>query len=57
MGINDKVGDRDHAREITVASMSVVVTLIPEADHHLPMTHPEICRGQLTAPAADPSGA
>lgn len=46
-GSNDKVGDPDHARTIT--GTCSVVTIIDGADHHLPMTHPDICRSQLTA--------
>ena len=46
-GSNDKVGDPDHARTLT--GTQSVVKIIDGADHHLPMTHPEICRSQLSA--------
>ena len=46
-GSNDKVGDPDHAR--TMAGSRSVVMIVAGADHHLPMTHSELCRAQLTA--------
>ena len=42
-GSHDRVGDRDHASTLPAAS----VRIIAGAGHHLPLTHPEICRTQL----------
>ncbi len=47
-GIADKVGDHDHARAIGAAGSHSTVTMIPNAGHHLPMSHPELCVAQLT---------
>lgn len=44
-GTNDEVGDPDHAAAMVGAGQSI--TMIADADHHLPMSHPEICRAQL----------
>ncbi len=45
-GSNDKVGDPEYARTIIGATASL--TPIADADHHLPLTHPETCRNQIT---------
>lgn len=47
-GTHDHVGDPAYAAEIIGSKQSV--TSIADADHHLPMTHPEICRTHLTSP-------
>jgi pimeloyl-ACP methyl ester carboxylesterase len=52
-GTKDTVGDHHQVEAITAGSAHSVLTLIEDAGHHLPMTHPEICRGQLIAPADD----
>jgi pimeloyl-ACP methyl ester carboxylesterase len=46
-GTNDKVGDSDFASTLTSASVNTTVKLVPGADHHLPLTHPELCRDHL----------
>jgi pimeloyl-ACP methyl ester carboxylesterase len=48
-GSGDTVGDHDFAQATTAEAPNSRVTIIPGADHHLPMTHPEICIDQLTA--------
>ena len=42
-GENDSIGDRDTARTLTGAD----IRIIPDADHHLPLTHPQQCINQL----------
>ncbi len=46
-GTNDNVGDSGFASALTTASTHTTVTLVPGADHHLPLTHPELCRTHL----------
>ena len=46
-GANDRVGDSDFARTLTSVNAKTTVRLIPGADHHLPVTHPELCRNPL----------
>jgi len=46
-GTNDKVGDSDFASTLTSANANTTVTLVPGADHHLPLTHPALCRDHL----------
>ena len=46
-GSNDTVGDPDYAG--TIIGPQSPVTLIANADHHIPMTHPQICCNQLTS--------
>jgi pimeloyl-ACP methyl ester carboxylesterase len=48
-GTEDRVGDQAYARALAEGLTHLTVTLIPDADHHLPMTHPDICLAQLTA--------
>jgi len=48
-GSEDRVGDQAYARALTEGSAHLGVTSVRDADHHLPMTHPEICLRQLTA--------
>jgi pimeloyl-ACP methyl ester carboxylesterase len=43
-GINDRIGNRNYAASLDGASTHVV----PDADHHLPITHAELCRDQLS---------
>ncbi len=45
-GSNDKVGDPNYAG--TIIGPTASVTSIADADHHLPLTHPQTCRTQLT---------
>lgn len=47
-GTDDKVGDSDFASTLTSATVNSTVKLIPDANHHLPLTHPELCRKQLS---------
>ena len=47
-GANDKVGDPGHAA--TIIGPTQTVTSVAGADHHLPMSHPEICRAHLLPP-------
>lgn len=47
-GERDRVGDRGHAEALAARAQHTTVTLIPGEDHHLPITRPEICRGQVT---------
>lgn len=42
-GTRDRIGDRDLARTLAGAQ----VTLVPEADHRIPMTHGAFCASQL----------
>jgi pimeloyl-ACP methyl ester carboxylesterase len=42
-GENDPIGNRDLARTLTGAQ----IRIIPGADHHLPLTHPQQCIEQL----------
>ncbi len=44
-GENDSIGDRDLARTLAGAE----IRIIPSADHHLPLTHPQQCIQQLQA--------
>lgn len=46
-GTDDKVGDVDFASTLASATGNTTVTLIPDADHHLPLTHPDLCRTHL----------
>ena len=46
-GSDDKVGDHAHARAISTPGSNSAVTLIPGAGHHLPMSHVDLCAGQL----------
>lgn len=43
-GLDDRIGDRAVA-----ATLRAAVRIVPQAGHHLPLTHPEICLGQLSA--------
>lgn len=47
-GADDNVGNPDHAATIIGPTSSI--TMIANADHHLPLSHPEICCEQLTRP-------
>ena len=47
-GTKDKVGDREFGRSLASTASGTTVTLIANANHHLPMTHPGICLNQLT---------
>lgn len=47
-GSDDRVGDRTHADEMSRTISGDPVTLIPGADHHLPMSHPGTCLAQIT---------
>ncbi len=47
-GSDDKVGDHAHARAISAAVSNSGVSVIPGAGHHLPMSHGDVCVGQLT---------
>ena len=42
-GMNDSIGDPEFARSLT----DMTVQLVPGADHHLPLTHPDLCVEQL----------
>lgn len=46
-GSQDPIGDRHHASKLIAASVRVV----PGAGHHLPITHAERCRNQLSRPS------
>lgn len=46
-GIDDRVGDSDYASTLTSATVNTTVKLVPGANHHLPLTHPELCRHHL----------
>ncbi len=47
-GANDTIGDQALGRSLATAHSSVEVDLVAGADHHLPLTHPETCIGELT---------
>ena len=46
-GIDDAVGDSNFAISLASATSNTTVTLVPGADHHLPLTDPELCRDHL----------
>lgn len=46
-GTADPVGDPDLARQLTANSASASVRAVLDADHYLPMSHPDICLSQL----------
>ncbi len=46
-GTNDQVGDSAFASSLAPACVNTTVTLIPGADHHLPLTHPDLCREHI----------
>ncbi len=46
-GTEDKVGDLDYARSIVQDLAHSTVNTVDGADHHLPMTHPRLCREHL----------
>ncbi len=52
-GTDDEIGDHDYARAISVARSGSTVTMIPNAGHHLPMSHPDVCLDQLTDHTGD----
>jgi len=47
-GSDDAVGDRDHADAITRPRAGAEMTIVPGADHHLPLSHPFVCLDDLT---------
>lgn len=47
-GSHDRVGDHSHAAAMSRTASGDAVTLIPGADHHVPMSHPDICLAQIT---------
>jgi pimeloyl-ACP methyl ester carboxylesterase len=49
-GSDDTVSDPDHVATITRGRTHAHVTVVPEADHHLPVSHPALCRDSLTTP-------
>ena len=51
-GEKDRIGDRDLARTLTGAQIRIVAG----ADHHLPLTHPELCVTQLLGVASSAPG-
>ncbi|RMH67708.1 MAG: alpha/beta fold hydrolase [Actinomyces sp.] len=46
-GDADPVGDRDLARRLAADRPRVTVAVVPGADHHLPLAHPEVCLAHL----------
>jgi pimeloyl-ACP methyl ester carboxylesterase len=46
-GSRDRIGDRSHADAIASQCSRATITSIKGAGHHLPMTHPQVCIGQL----------
>ncbi len=48
-GDRDAVGDVGWGRTVTADHPNTTVELVDNADHLLPMTHPELCRAQLLA--------
>ncbi len=55
-GTEDRVGDHRFARTLAAQFERVALTWLPDADHHLPMTHPELCLSQLTPGSREVSG-
>lgn len=54
-GTRDPVGDTDVARRLTATSAHVNVAMVADADHYLPMSHPDTCLRHLTTdPAQNP---
>lgn len=47
-GTGDAVGDHNYAHAISRTNSGTTFTLIPGADHHLPMSHPELRLEQIT---------
>jgi pimeloyl-ACP methyl ester carboxylesterase len=47
-GSDDKVGDHTHADAMSRAISGDPVTLVPGADHHLPMSQPDSCLAEIT---------
>ncbi len=52
-GTRDRVGDHGHARSMAANNTMIDTTFIEGADHHLPMSHPEICLTQLLGRRGD----
>ncbi len=46
-GTNDSIGDRALAATLTSTHDRATISIVPGADHHLPLTHPSLCRDQL----------
>jgi pimeloyl-ACP methyl ester carboxylesterase len=46
-GSRDRVGDQEYAEQVIDANEHSTMAIIPDADHHLPMTHPELCLHQI----------
>jgi pimeloyl-ACP methyl ester carboxylesterase len=53
-GHRDHVGDVDWARNVAAGHADTSVELVDDADHLLPLTHPELCRAQLLTSMASP---
>ncbi len=53
-GSRDHVGDADWARTVAADHPNTSVELVDDADHLLPLTHPELCRAQLLTSMTSP---
>jgi pimeloyl-ACP methyl ester carboxylesterase len=53
-GRRDHVGDAGWARNVAAGHADTSVELVDDADHLLPLTHPELCRAQLLTSMASP---
>ncbi len=53
-GSQDRTGDLRYAQSLVAETSNAYASFVEGGGHHLPMTHPNQCRAQLTADRDDP---